>query len=52
VGGGALIWNRVLVKVAQQVRAEGGPVIDSFVSSDHGLLDGIVLDYGTKLLAR
>ncbi|WP_033521103.1 Ppx/GppA phosphatase family protein [Bifidobacterium bohemicum] len=52
VGGGALVWNRVLAKVAQQVRAEGGPIIDSFVSSDHGLLDGIVLDYGMRMLAR
>ncbi|WEV68789.1 Ppx/GppA family phosphatase [Bifidobacterium sp. ESL0775] len=50
VGGGALIWNRVLTRVAQAAKLDHGQVIDSFVSSDHGLLDGIVLDYGTRLL--
>lgn len=51
VGGGALVWNRVLCKVADAARTEYGTVIDSFVASEHGLLDGIVLDYGRKLCA-
>ena len=51
VGGGALIWNRVLANVAEAARADHGGVIDSFVASEHGLLDGIVLDYGRRLLA-
>ena len=28
-----------------------GQRIDSFMASEHGLLDGIVLDYGKRLLA-
>ncbi|MDF7641430.1 Ppx/GppA family phosphatase [Bifidobacterium sp. ESL0784] len=50
VGGGALIWNRILAKVSEAARQDHGTPIDSFISSDHGLLDGIVLDYGMKLL--
>jgi exopolyphosphatase/guanosine-5'-triphosphate,3'-diphosphate pyrophosphatase len=49
VGGGALVWNRVLFNVAQEVRREEGRTLDSFVASEHGLLDGIVLDYGRRL---
>ena len=52
VGGGALIWSRVLAKVSQAAQAEHGEAIDSYVASEHGLLDGIVLDYGRRLLAR
>jgi exopolyphosphatase / guanosine-5'-triphosphate,3'-diphosphate pyrophosphatase len=52
VGGGALIWNRVLARISQEVQEDHGQIIDSFVSSDHGLLDGIVLDYGKRLLQR
>ncbi|MBM6699064.1 Ppx/GppA family phosphatase [Bifidobacterium pullorum subsp. saeculare] len=51
VGGGALVWSRVLAKVAEAAREDHGGVIDSFVASEHGLLDGIVLDYGRRLLA-
>ncbi|NMM99527.1 exopolyphosphatase [Bifidobacterium sp. DSM 109958] len=52
VGGGALVWNRVLARVADAAnRAQGRTVIDSYVASEHGLLDGIVLDYGRRLLA-
>ncbi|MDF7663994.1 Ppx/GppA family phosphatase [Bifidobacterium sp. ESL0763] len=50
VGGGALVWNRVLRRVSEAASADHGQPIDSFVSSDHGLLDGIVLDYGMRLL--
>lgn len=50
VGGGALVWNRVLARVSEAALADHGESIDSFVSSDHGLLDGIVLDYGMRLL--
>ncbi|KAB5606175.1 Ppx/GppA phosphatase family protein [Bifidobacterium jacchi] len=52
VGGGALIWSRVLAKVSQAAETEHGETIDSYVASEHGLLDGIVLDYGRRLLAR
>lgn len=50
VGGGALVWNRVLAKVSEPaMRIMAG--VDSFMASEHGLLDGIVLDYGKRLLA-
>ena len=52
VGGGALVWNRVLAKVSEAAYADHGQRIDSFMASEHGLLDGIVLDYGTRLLAE
>ena len=51
VGGGALVWNRVLAKVSEAAKATHGETIDSYVASEHGLLDGIVLDYGRRLLA-
>ncbi len=51
VGGGALVWNRVLARVSEEALADHGQKIDSFMASEHGLLDGIVLDYGRKLLA-
>ena len=52
VGGGALVWNRVLAKVSEAAYADHGQHIDSFMASEHGLLDGIVLDYGSRLLAE
>lgn len=51
VGGGAVVWNRVLAKVSGAAEEDHGEGIDSFVASEHGLLDGIVLDYGRRLLA-
>lgn len=33
-------------------QGDHGEAIDSFVASEHGLLDGIVLDYGRRLLAQ
>ncbi|NEG55723.1 Ppx/GppA phosphatase family protein [Bifidobacterium platyrrhinorum] len=51
VGGGAVVWNRVLAKVSEAAQADHGEPIDSYVASEHGLLDGIVLDYGRRLLA-
>lgn len=51
VGGGALVWSRVLARVSEAAQADHGQAIDSFMASEHGLLDGIVLDYGTRLLA-
>ncbi|MCH9275485.1 Ppx/GppA family phosphatase [Bifidobacterium amazonense] len=50
VGGGALVWSRVLAKVSEAALADHGEAIDTFVASEHGLLDGIVLDYGRRLL--
>lgn len=51
VGGGAVVWNRVLAKVSEAALHDHGEAIDSYVASEHGLLDGIVLDYGRRLLA-
>ncbi|RBP98279.1 exopolyphosphatase [Bifidobacterium aemilianum] len=50
--GGALVWSRILVRLAQAVTETQGRNLDSFISSEHGLLDGLVLDYGRKLLAK
>ncbi|OZG68966.1 Ppx/GppA phosphatase family protein [Bifidobacterium eulemuris] len=50
VGGGALVWNRVLARIGQAAAEDHGTPIDSFIASEHGLLDGIVLDYGRRLL--
>lgn len=52
VGGGAVVWNRVLARISEAALADHGMPIDSYVASEHGLLDGIVLDYGRRLLAR
>lgn len=52
VGGGAVVWNRVLAKVSEAAKQDHGTPIDSYVASEHGLLDGIVLDYGRRLLAQ
>lgn len=51
VGGGALVWSRVLARVSEAAALDHGEAIDSFVASEHGLLDGIVLDLGRRLLA-
>lgn len=51
VGGGALVWNRVLSRVSDAAAADHGEPIDSFVASEHGLLDGLLLDLGRKALA-
>lgn len=50
VGGGALVWSRVLARIGEAAKADHGVAINSFVASEHGLLDGIVLDYGRRLL--
>ena len=52
VGGGAVVWSRVLARVSEAAKADHGEAIDSFVASEHCLLDGIVLDYGRRLLAQ
>lgn len=52
VGGGALVWNRVLARVSEAVERNHGTALDSFIASEHGLLDGIVLDYGRKCIAH
>lgn len=51
VGGGAVVWSRVLARISEAAREDHGTPIDSFVASEHGLLDGIVLDFGRRLLA-
>ena len=50
VGGGAVVWNRVLSRVSEAAKADHGEPSDSYVASEHGLLDGLVLDYGRRLL--
>ncbi|KFI65800.1 Ppx/GppA phosphatase family protein [Bifidobacterium cuniculi] len=52
VGGGALVWNRVLARIGDAALADHGQRIDSYVASEHGLLDGLVLDLGRRLLAH
>ena len=52
VGGGASYGTVCSPKVAQAAAADHGGVIDSYVASEHGLLDGIVLDCGRRLLAE
>lgn len=51
VGGGAVVWSRVLERVSKAAYEDHGGVLDTFVASEHGLLDGITLDLGRKLLA-
>ncbi len=51
VGGGALVWSRVLARISKAAERDHGTPIDSFVASEHGLLDGIILDYGCRLLS-
>ena len=50
VGGGALVWNRVLARVSEAARRDHGAHIDSYVASEHGLPDGLILDLGRSLL--
>ncbi|MDD6373587.1 MAG: Ppx/GppA phosphatase family protein [Bifidobacteriaceae bacterium] len=50
IGGGALVWTRVLRRIQQAAR-EAGHDIDSYVASEHGLLDGIVRDLGSRMLS-
>lgn len=48
IGGGALIWDHLLERISQACPAvqAGG----AYIASEHGLLDGLVLDYGRSLL--
>jgi len=50
IGGGALVWTRVLRRV-QQAAADEGHAIDSYIASEHGLLDGIVRDLAVRTFA-
>lgn len=50
VGGGAVVWSRVLERLAKAAYEDHGGVMDTFVASEHGLLDGITLDLGRRLL--
>lgn len=42
IGAGALVWDRVLDRVAQRVARAGG-VLEPVVTSEHDILDGIAL---------
>lgn len=52
VGGGALVLTRVLQRISDAAYADHGQRIDSFVASEHGLLDGLVLHMGQELLKK
>ncbi|PWG60854.1 Ppx/GppA phosphatase family protein [Bifidobacterium catulorum] len=52
IGGGALVWDRVLDRVRQSVLERSGRRLQSYVTSEHGLLDGIVLDLGRRTMGR
>ena len=52
IDGGALVWIHVLRRVAKATKEHHGVPITSFVASEHGLLDGVVLDYGHRLIQR
>ncbi|MFC0266210.1 Ppx/GppA phosphatase family protein [Alloscardovia macacae] len=43
IGAGALVWSRVLAAV-RAAAGERGTRLDTFIASEHGLLDGIVRD--------
>ena len=49
-GGGALVWTRVLARVAEAALLDHGQHIDSYVASEHGLLDGLIIDLGRRTL--
>jgi exopolyphosphatase/guanosine-5'-triphosphate,3'-diphosphate pyrophosphatase len=49
IAGGALVWSRLLAKLAAEVAADGR-LIDAYTASEQGLLDGLVLDRGRELL--
>lgn len=51
IAGGALVWSRLLSRLSQEVQA-AGRLIDSYIASEQGLLDGLVLDRGRSLLDR
>lgn len=51
VGGGAVVLSRVLERLAKAAYEDHGGVLDTFVASEHGLLDGIALDLGRRILA-
>lgn len=51
VGGGAVVLSRVLERLAKAAYEDHGGVLDTFVASEHGLLDGFTLDLGRRILA-
>ncbi len=51
VGGGAVVLSRVLERLAKAAYQDHGRVLETFVASEHGLLDGITLDLGRRTLA-
>ena len=48
IGAGALVWSCVLAAV-QTAAATRDIRIDSYIASEHGLLDGIVRDLGQRM---
>lgn len=46
ISGGSLVWSRILERLQQ----EAPRMSDSYIASEHGLLDGVVLDLGLNLL--
>lgn len=47
IGGGALVWSRVL-RAVQQAAATENTDISTYIASEHGLLDGIVRDLALR----
>lgn len=50
VGGGAVVLSRLLERIAKAAYEDHGGVLDTFVASEHGLLDGISVELGRRLL--
>lgn len=48
IPGGAIVWDRLLERLQEQ--AQG--MADAYIASEHGLLDGVVLDLGRRCLDR
>lgn len=48
IGAGALVWREVMARVVAEVEASGG-VLDTTVTSEHDILDGIVFSVAERL---
>lgn len=48
IGAGALVWSEVMARVVAEVEASGG-TLDSTVTSEHDILDGIAFSAAERL---
>lgn len=46
IAGGALVWSRLSRMLANKTGQESGQAVNSYVASERGLLDGLILDAG------